>query len=36
MQIKKKSKGCCFIVDKFQIINIGEAVKLYQQFQNLF
>ena len=28
--------GCCFNVEKFQIINIDEAVKLYQHFQNLF
>ena len=33
---KKKSKDRCFIVEKFQIINIGEAVKIYQYFQNLF
>ena len=30
---KKKSKGCCFIVKKFQIINIGEGVKLYSTFK---
>ena len=29
-------KGRCFIVEKFQIINIGEAVKLYQYFKSLF
>ena len=23
---KRKSKGCCFIVENFQIINIGKAV----------
>ena len=33
---KKKSKGRCFIVEKFQIINIGEAVKIGQYFQNQF
>ena len=33
---KKKSKGHCFIVKKSPIINIGEAVNLYQYFQNLF
>ena len=32
----QSSKGCCFIVEKFQVINIGEVVKLYQYFQNLF
>ena len=31
-----KKKDCCFIVEKFQIINISEAVKLYQYFQSLF
>ena len=31
----KKAKGC-FIAEKFQIINMGEAVKLYQYFKNLF
>ena len=37
VQIKKKnSKRRCFIAKKFQIINIGEAIKLYQYFQNLF
>ena len=35
-QKKKNSKGCCFIVEKSQIIYFGEAVKLYQYFQNLF
>ena len=33
---EKNSKGRCFIVEKFQIISIGEAVKLYQYLQNLF
>ena len=33
---KKNSKGLCFTVEKFQIINIGEAVKLYQNVQNIF
>ena len=33
---KKSSKSRCFIVKKFQIINIGEAVKVYQHFQNVF
>ena len=32
---KKKSKDRCFIVEKLQVINISEAVKLYQYFQNL-
>ena len=39
MKISKKkenSKGRGFIVEKFQIINIVEAVKLYEYFQNLF
>ena len=30
---KKKSKGFCFIVEKFQIINIGKAVKLISTFK---
>ena len=33
---KKNSKGCYFIAEKFQIINIGEAVKIYRYFQNQF
>ena len=30
---KKDLKGRCFIVEKFQIINIVKAVKLYQYIQ---
>ena len=30
---KKKSKGLCFIVEKFQIINTGKAVKLISTFK---
>ena len=33
---KKKSNGRCFIVEKLQIVKIGEAVKFYQYFQYLF
>ena len=37
VQISKKvQNGRCFIAEKFQVTNIGEAVKLYQYFQNLF
>ena len=37
MQVSKKnSKGRCSIVEKFQITNIGKAVKLYKHFQNIF
>ena len=35
-KFQKDSKDRCFIIEKFQTINIGEAVKLYQDFQNLF
>ena len=35
-KFQKNSKGRCFILEKFQIINIGEEVKLYQDLQNLF
>ena len=35
-QKKKNSKGRCFIAEKFQSINVGQVVTLYQYFQNLF
>ena len=36
MKISKKIQSHCFIVEKFQTMNIGEAVKIYRYFQNQF
>ena len=33
---KKNSKGRCFIVEKFQIIDIGEAVRFISTFKMYF
>ena len=35
-KFQKKLKGDCFIVEEIQIINISEAVKIYQYVQNIF